>query len=193
MCGKAIIKQFNIVMKRYTKTINSKSEVKTRKEIVIRKDGRVTYNPTEEMLLADGWVEYIEPKPTEEEMQKAALLKAKQKKIKEVNSYDKSNEVNQFYIKGIPLWLDREERATLQRRFEVEQKNGITNSTLWKNGVEFPLVIAEAMVMLDALEMYAIQSFDCTQRHLAAINNLATIDAIKSYDYAQGYPEKLRF
>lgn len=46
-------------MKRYTKD----GLIKTRQQIVIRKDGMNTYNPTEEMILADGWVEYVPPTP----------------------------------------------------------------------------------------------------------------------------------
>lgn len=61
-------------MKRYTKEIDGKSVIKTRNQIVIKgqrtikdKDGNEkvvgtnTYNPTEEMILADGWVEYVPP------------------------------------------------------------------------------------------------------------------------------------
>lgn len=44
-------------MKQYTKD----GHIKTRNQIVIRKDGMNTYNPTEEMILADGWVEYVPP------------------------------------------------------------------------------------------------------------------------------------
>lgn len=44
-------------MKRYIKD----GKIKRRNEIVIRKDGMNTYNPTEEMILADGWVEYVPP------------------------------------------------------------------------------------------------------------------------------------
>lgn len=46
-------------MKRYTKEINGKTVIKTRQQIIISKNGMSTYNPTEEMILADGWVEYI--------------------------------------------------------------------------------------------------------------------------------------
>lgn len=46
-------------MKRYTKEINGKTVIKTRQQIVISKNGMSTYNPTEEMILEDGWVEYI--------------------------------------------------------------------------------------------------------------------------------------
>ena len=48
-------------MKRYTKEINGKTVIKTRQQIVISKNGMNTYNPTEEMILEDGWVEYIPP------------------------------------------------------------------------------------------------------------------------------------
>jgi hypothetical protein len=46
-------------MKQYTKVINGLSIIRTRKQIVIKKNGMNTYNPTEEMILADGWVEYV--------------------------------------------------------------------------------------------------------------------------------------
>jgi hypothetical protein len=61
-------------MKQYIKTIDKKQVIKTRNNIVLRvnrviedKDGthkEVTlqvFNPSEEMILADGWVEYIPP------------------------------------------------------------------------------------------------------------------------------------
>lgn len=47
-------------MKRYIKD----GVVKTRTNIVIKKDGMQIINPAEDMVLADGWVEYI-PAPVE--------------------------------------------------------------------------------------------------------------------------------
>lgn len=44
-------------MKQYIKD----GVIKSANRIVISKDGMHTYNPTEEMILADGWVEYIPP------------------------------------------------------------------------------------------------------------------------------------
>lgn len=47
-------------MKQYIKN----GVIKTRNQIVIKKDGRQYINPTEELILADGWVEYVYvPKP----------------------------------------------------------------------------------------------------------------------------------
>ena len=47
-------------MKKYIKD----GVIKTRNNIVIKKDGMQYINPTEEMVFADGWVEYI-PEPIE--------------------------------------------------------------------------------------------------------------------------------
>ena len=43
------------------KIYEKNGEVKPANRIVISKDGMYTYNPTEEMILADGWVEYVQP------------------------------------------------------------------------------------------------------------------------------------
>lgn len=51
-------------MKQYIKD----GVVKTRNQIVIKKDGKQTINPSEAMVLADGWVEYVAPEPTEEDL-----------------------------------------------------------------------------------------------------------------------------
>lgn len=45
-------------MKKYMKVIDGKTVIKTRHQIVISKNGRNFFNPTEEMILADGWVIY---------------------------------------------------------------------------------------------------------------------------------------
>ena len=47
--------------------------------------------------------------------------------------------------------------------------------------------------VLSALEVYAIDYYNRTTDHIFAIKSLKTIDEIKSYDYTQGYPEKLSF
>ena len=178
-------------MIKYYKIIDNKKVIKTLREIVIRKNGKQIINPTETMVLEDGWALYyvdntiIETHKTLEEV--------KQEKIRDVQIYDKSDSVELFYINDIPLWLDRDDRNILQRRFEIEHKNGIIQSTLWKDGVAFSLNIEEAIIMLELLELYAIQSFDCTQRHIANINALENIEDVLNYDYTSGYPTKLHF
>lgn len=178
--------------KRYIKEIDGKVEIKTANEIVIHKGGGVFFSPTEKMLLEDGWMEYFPPQPpqpTEEEM----VEMVKQSKKDEIQTYDKSEEVNSFFIGATQMWLDKETRTGLMLRFQAEQAVGNTDTTLWANGVQYPLPLAMAVQMLYALEVYASACYDNTQRHLAAVDNLTTIEEIQSYDYTVGYPEKLRF
>lgn len=62
-------------MKRYIKTIDGNSTIRPLNRIVVNKNGMNIYNPPEELLLEDGWTEYIEPipEPTEEELREQAL------------------------------------------------------------------------------------------------------------------------
>lgn len=185
-CAKWMDSCINLIyerMKRYTKD----GQIKTRNQIVIRKDGMNTYNPTEEMLLADGWVEYITPvyEPTIEDYRKM--------KKEEILHYDSSDEVNAFFIQGQEMWLDKATRAGLMLRFQAEQAMGNEYTTLWYGANQYELPLLGAFQMLYALEVYASQCYDNTQMHLAAIQGLQEIEEIESYDYTIGYPEKLSF
>lgn len=175
-------------MKQYIKD----GVIRDASKIVITKDGMTTTNPTEEMILADGWVEYIAPpapEPTEEEL----LALAKRDKKRNITYYDKSSAVNQFYISDTPMWLDKETRTGLKLRFEAEIAMGKADTTLWADGVQYPLSLEQATQMLYALEVYASQCYDNTQAHLSAIDALTTVEEVEAYDHTLLYPEKLRF
>ena len=178
-------------MKLYEKIIDGKQHCKPANKIVIIKDGMQTINPTEEMLLEDGWVEHIpvQYEPTEEEI----LNREKEYKIDEILRYDSSNEVNGFYIDDQELWFDKATRVGLKLRFESEQEDGKTQTILWYNGAPFELELNTAIKMLHMIENYASACYDNTQMHIANINALEDIEALKNYDYRTGYPEKLRF
>ena len=174
-------------MKRYIKD----NKIKYRNEIVIVKDEKQYICPSEEMLLAEGWVEYVPVvyEPTEEE-----LLMQEQKMLKDrINHYDSSDEVNMFYVNDIPVWLDKVTRSGLMLRFQSEIAMGKTETSLWYEGIEFPLTLESAIQMLYAIEVYASNCYDNTQRHLAEVDKLTTVEEIKNYVYQTGYPEKLRF
>lgn len=170
-------------MKRYIK----EGIIKTRNQIVIHKDGMNTYNPTEEMVLANGWEEYITP------IYEPTLYDYQAMKKDEIINYDSSEEVNAFYMQGERMWLDKATRTGLLLRFQAEQARGITDTTLWYDGQQFPIKVDQAIQMLFAIELYASACYDNTQRHLAAIKELQTIEEIEGYDHTVGYPEKLRF
>ena len=177
-------------MKLYEKIIDGKQHCKPANKIVIIKDGMQAFNPTEEMLLEDGWVEHIpaQYEPTEEEI----LNREKEYKIDEVLRYDSSNEVNGFYINDQELWLDKATRVGLKLRFDAEIANGQTNTTLWYEGTPFNLELVNALQMLNAIELYASACYDNTQLHIASINAIEDLETLKNYDYRTGYPEKLR-
>ena len=47
--------------------------------------------------------------------------------------------------------------------------------------------------MLNSLELYALDCYNVTQLHLAAIKKMYIVSQIEEYDYTVGYPEKLLF
>jgi hypothetical protein len=178
-------------MKLYEKNIDGKQHCKPANKIVIIKDGMQTFNPTEEMLLEDGWVEHISIpyEPTEEEI----LIREKEHKIEEILRYDSSIDVNGFYIDGQEMWLDKATRVGLKLRFDAEMTSKQTNTTLWYEGTSFNLELDNAVYMLNAIELYASACYDNTQAHIANVKAIEDVDALKAYDHRTGYPEKLRF
>lgn len=172
-------------MKQYIRN----QEIKLANKIVIIKDNMQIMNPTEAQILADGWVEYTKPELSDD----AKLQRALSSKRFEIERYDGSSKVNQFYVSNVRVWLDKATRAGLLLRFQAEQAQGITDTALWYNGQQFPLQVEQAIQMLYAIELYASACYDNTQRHLAAVKGLNTIEEIEAYDYKTGYPEKLRF
>ena len=174
-----------------------------------------TINPTEEQILADGWVEYVPlvettkeeivETPTYESLNntveipvpevsdKAAFVRARHKLRNKIQQYDSSSEVNIFYMGGVPMWLDKATRAGLMLRFQSEQAIGKEMTSLWYNGQVYELPLETAFQMLFALEVYASACYDNTQRHLAAVGELESIEQIEAYNYREGYPNKLEF
>ena len=173
-------------MKKYVKEINGEKVYKTRSQITIELDGMTTYNPTEDMILSDGWKEYVD-------VVEKTLEDYRQEKLLEVVKYDESSSVNVFYIHGLPVWLDKNTRVGLRLRFESEKALNRETTTLWYGNNQFTLKLDDAMSMLYAIEVYASQCYDNTQLHLTIINELGTIQDIQAYDYSEGYPEKLNF
>jgi hypothetical protein len=188
---------------RFIKTTDNNIMIKMRKHIILNRVENIenpetgeiesvtmqTFNPTDEMLFADGWELYITPELTPEQI----LVNAREDKKRDIEEYDKSNDINEFYIQDIPVWLDKVTRAGLKLRFEAEIAIGKTETTLWYGNMQFPLELNLAMQMLYAIEVYASACYDNTQLHLANVDAIDTLDELLEYNYRIGYPEKLRF
>jgi hypothetical protein len=186
------------MMKRYKKEIDGKTVIKNRQEIVIRRDGRVTYNPTEEMVLADGWVEYVapEPRPIPE---KVLIERARRRKLDELHRYDESNEVNDCIIvyqgEEIHYWANKTERNDLKNAVRdcIAMGRDTYRLDLRDKGVSIVLPCVSLSQMLSALEIYAIDCYNRTTDHEFAIKSLTTKDEIEAYDFTIGYPSIPRF
>lgn len=162
-------------------------KINRRSEIVIKKDGMQIINPSEELILANGWEIYTTP------IYEKTIEDYRRDKIEEIKHHDTSSEVNNFYMQGEPMWLDFEKRSRLLLRFQAETAKGNENTTLWGNGKEYKLPLSVAIQMLYELETYASMCYDNTHRHITNVNSLTTIEEIQAYDYRSGYPEMLRF
>lgn len=146
-------------------------------------------NPTEEQLLADGWLVYVEPEPSEE----TKLQMAKQEKLMQIDNYDASPNVEEFTINGNPMWLGHELRQQIRTSTEAYEALGYENMTKVFNGVEFTFSIEQWRQMLNALEVYAAEALNATERHKNNINAMDNIQDVIDYDYTAGYPMKLAF
>ena len=96
--------------------------------------------PTEEQLLQFGFIEYIEPTPSEEQL----LQRAKEQKIQELLQYDSSSEVNSFSINNKELWLNANMRQQLKMSLDAYKE-----APVWKNYADriqaMPLSLEESV------------------------------------------------
>lgn len=114
-------------------------------------------------------------------------------KIYELDNYDKSGDVNTFYINNMPAWLDRETRNTLRDSLLIQKEKGNNISTLWYGLIPLQVPTEEAIELLKQVEAYAFECFNVTAKHKLKINSLDNIEEINSYNFKEGYPEKLMF
>lgn len=119
------------------------------------------------------------------------LATAKAQKLAEIDAYDTSDAVNSFLVDGTKMWLDKATRAGLMNSTTIAKNLGKEKVTLWLGSTELTLTCDKAISLLSAIEMYAVQCFDTTARHKAAIGNLTTIEEVEKYDITAGYPERL--
>lgn len=114
-------------------------------------------------------------------------------KIEDIVTYDSSDAVNSFTYQGVTMWIPKELRISLMNSSSIEAASGKTETTLWYGGVRFVLPIATLQQLLAAIELYALECYNVTESHKAAISAMTDINEVMAYEYKQGYPEKLAF
>ena len=122
------------------------------------------------------------------------LEQAKTEKIAELEAYNDSENVNQFYVvkDGVTVtdWLTPEKRSNYRNSIDAAKLVGLASLSLYVGGmpVTLPTYIAEQM--LAQVQLYADQCFIVTEQHNANIEALESVMAVDGYDIAKGYPEK---
>lgn len=184
-------------MELFTKEIEGKSVVRPLREIVVRRNGMCTYNPSKEAVLSDGWVPYVLPEPEPEEVD--LLEQAIRQKIEELREFDESKEVNNCIIvsNGIEMnyWKNKHERDALKSAVRDYQTIGRTDYRLdlRELGVYLWIPCDKLLQMLAELEVYATDCFNRTTDHMFAIKGLASVEEVEAYDFREGYPAVVRF
>lgn len=133
-----------------------------------------------------------------DELPDSNLNQVKEAKLIEINSYDKSKNVESFYINNKRLWLTKEQRSAIDRQIIARENNSlndITLSFLTDNNEMIFFIIdnTKAKDMLDLLEIYAGDALNTTNKHIQNVLKLTTVEDINNYDYTTNYPKKLNF
>ena len=116
---------------------------------------------------------------------------AKDKVLRDIVQYDKSEAVNSFEFGGKRMWLDKATRVGLMNSTTIAKAMGQATTTLWLGDTKLEVGCDMAIQLLSALEMYALECFNVTAAHKKAVTELTDIGEVLSYDYTKGYPEKL--
>lgn len=116
---------------------------------------------------------------------------AKEMLIAEITDYDTSSSVNGFVLNGLLVWLDKATRVGLMNSTTIAKAAGQETTTLWLGGMKLVVDCDKAIQLLSALEMYALECFNVTASHKAAVGELKAIEEVEAYDYKAGYPKML--
>ncbi|MFT0409937.1 DUF4376 domain-containing protein [Bacteroides thetaiotaomicron] len=111
----------------------------------------------------------------------------------QVQGYDSSENVNRFYLGGLPLWLDKATRVGLVNSITIEKNAKRSETCLWFGNYNIKMNIDMALEALSQLELYALDCYNVTAQHLVQIEKCETVDELRSFDISSGYPGMLQF
>lgn len=154
------------------------------------------------VMLSDEQVEYHKNNPdaSVEEVwnmssyHERTLDQAKQEMLDKITAYDNSTSVNSFTVNGeINGWFTPEERSNYKSSVDAAKLVGIETLTFFIDDVMLTATTQQAEQMLALIQLYADQCFIVTKQHKIYVEQLDSIEAVDSFDYKVGYPERLDF
>ena len=116
---------------------------------------------------------------------------AREEVLKHIEAYDTSSAVNGFVLNGAEVWLDKSTRVGLMNSTTIAKAMGQATTTLWLGDTKLEVGCDMAIQLLSSLEMYALECFNVTAAHKAAVEKLQTVEEVLAYDYTAGYPKIL--
>lgn len=113
--------------------------------------------------------------------------------IDKIEAYDSSEEVNTFYVNGLPIWFNKYDRTTINNSLSMEKEIGKETTVIWIDHTPYTMSVDDAKQMFIDIELYAIACYNNTQNNIAAVQAMTLKSELKDFDITQGYPEKLNF
>ena len=153
----------------------------------IELDGMLILNPTPEQLKAAGYVEVEEVETFEER-----LKNAKEAKIREIEAYAQSDNVNILYFNNTPTWLDKETRANYKLSLDAAELLKEKEITFVVEGNVVKLPIEKARMILAKVQRYADDTFIVSSRHKLEVSKMDKVEDVESFDITADYPEPLK-
>jgi hypothetical protein len=133
---------------------------------------------------------YIETTKSKSE-EVTALQLIKEAKIADLESFDSSDNINCFYLNGMPVWLDKDTRVGVMNSTRIQKDLGYQNTTFWIGTFKIEVPCDLAIQLLSSIEVYAMNCFNKTAEHKKTIGELTSISEVVKYDFEKGYPDKL--
>lgn len=190
-------------MKTYTRTVISESEYKHIQHlhtniyrVMVREseqDGMLTvatakydHEPTEDEIMADY-------NASVEAVNRMALQQAQRQKIREIDAYNTSDNVDAFLLNGEKHWLTLDERKAAELSTKARQRLGYATTEQYFGGKFYTIPCDTLLTLLAHLEDYALSCYNNAIRQQAEVNALNTVEEVEVYDVTKGYPEMLAF
>lgn len=153
----------------------------------IELDGMLILNPTPEQLKAAGCVEVEEVETFEER-----LRNAKEAKMREIEAYAQSDNVNILYFNNTPTWLDKETRANYKLSLDAAELLKEKEITFVVEGNVVKLPIEKARMILAKVQRYADDTFIVSSRHKLEVSKMDKVEEVEAFDITADYPEPLK-
>lgn len=122
------------------------------------------------------------------------LALEKDVKLKSIDDYDTSFNVNGFLFNGMTLWLDRINRVVFANVISSAEVLGQETVTMaYNDEISITLPTENAKLLLASLELYAASCYNITLTHKNAIKNMSDINDVINFDITADYPPRLEF